>query len=500
MPNPRSVPRLLLALVVLLAALGVGAATADAEYGEVVGSPVVLTGAVSESTLKPHVLGVDPADGSFFVGDEVTEIEGSKELHFYRIQKFSASGVGLGEARVKPKESSLDLSNVALEGVAVDLVEKRLYVLVDREREPEEEEPVFDGGLPAAAVLYAFSTEANGEHKLEPLGGKAEGALAELHPQSEEAKVALLYPHGLAVDPTNHEIVIVGQEDEQTTKGGEPELRAAIQRVHANGSLGARYVDVTNCLDEGNGAGGEAACEEEGAGRETQPFSPIVSPSGKVYVERRGEIWELPPGAEISSKRFETLPKRLLPTEADQELGLEQTFAEFPKAGESIAEEVGGTMSFVPEGAAGEGKIYLTGAVATNAAALVVGYSEPGGVGAATELGWTGGRPKRRAKNAACPRRATTPCWWRAANTKTCSCWTPTKNSGRARRPACRSSSSVPVAPAARTRRRLCPASRSKTARGKKLKSRRYRWEKRRRCRPRSVAATPRRSDGSSRI
>ena len=365
-----------------MAMLGVGATTAGAEYGEV-GSPVVETGKINESSQAPHAFGVDPTDNSFYAGDEV---RGAEE---YRIQKFSSSGTALGEVKFKANENSLLLGSTALEGIAIDPAEKRLYMLVDRKREPEEEgKPVFDPELPAAATLYAFSTEPQAGKLVAATGTKAGGVLAELKPQSETSKVALLDPHGIVVDPTNHDVVIVGQQDESTTKGLENEqLRAAVQRVHSNGSLGARYVDTKNCLD--GGEGGEPACEGgRSVGR--QPFSPIVSPGGKVFVERRGEIWELPP-----TTASETRPKRLLPTELKKELGEEQKLFEVPD-GEAVAEEAGGTMSFAPEGASGEGKIYLTAEIssttATTAGVLVLDYAEPGGTAEAKELGWTGGQ------------------------------------------------------------------------------------------------------------
>jgi hypothetical protein len=382
-----------LALASLLTVLGAFAGTANAEYGEL--SPSIPeAGKVETSSLKPHVFGVEPNGQSYYTGDEVTRTESGKEVHYYRIQKFSWSGQALAEATIKVNERSEVLEKTALEGIAIDQAEKRLYVLVDRERESEEQvgAPTFDPEVPAAGDLYAFSTEVkNSEHKLEQVENVS------LKPQSEEATIPLLDPHGIAVDPANNDVVIVGQQDEQTVKGEEPVLRAALQVVAPNGSLPARYIDTSNCLDGGEDAGEtEPACVE-GSSHETQPFSPIVA-AGKVYVERRGEIWELPAGKELSPKRFETAPKRLLPTEANPEFGPEQTRIEFPGSSETLAEEVGGSMSFVPEGGQGEGRIDLTGAIASNAGVLAVGYSEHGGAPEAKELGWTGGQPTSAAK------------------------------------------------------------------------------------------------------
>ena len=139
--------------------------------------------------------------------------------------------------------------------------------------------------------LYAFSTTA-----LEPATGTDAGLLAgekALGALSEEAGVPLLDPHGIAVDPTTHDVLILGQQDESKKKG-EEEPRAAVQRVHtegaAEGELGPRYVDTENCLDEGEAIEAEPACAE-GSG---QPTSPFVSPGGRVYGMRAGELWEIP--------------------------------------------------------------------------------------------------------------------------------------------------------------------------------------------------------------
>ena len=410
-PSPTSLRRLLPALVGLIVMLTAGAGVARAEFGELSTSPVDLTGKVAESKVKPHAFGVDPTDGSFYVADEVTKIEGAAELHFYRVQKFSSTGQQLAEIQIKVHPNSELLSTEALEGIAVDPAKKRIYLLVDVQREEEEEVPLFDSQTTAAEYLYAFSTEVeNGEHKLEPASGtEAEGLLLKLKGESKTARVALLEPHGLTVDPTNGEVVIAGQMDLQTEASSEPELRAAVQRIQPEGAhgavLGPRYVDVENCLDGAN-ALTEPACGEEG-----QPFSPIVVPGlkgateGKVYVERSGEIWEIPAEkknefVKTPIKQFETSPKRLVPSGADEELGSEQKVVEFPSTREPGARLQGGSMSFVPGSAEGEGKIYLSAGVLTstqpkplsNAGVLVLAYSERGGKPEARELGWTGGQ------------------------------------------------------------------------------------------------------------
>jgi PKD repeat protein len=401
---------------------GTQVVSAYASYGELGGSPIVETGHVSESSQRPHAFGVDPTDDSFYVADEVVQ----GETPLYRVQKFSASGTPLAEIKLKAKEASVDLGNRALEGIAVDPAAKRAYLLVDREREPEEETEVFDPSMAAAGSLYAFSTEVkNGEGKLEPASGtkNEEGLLVELHSESKEPRVALLEPHGIAVDATNGEVVILGQEDMDEEPALEPELRTAFERVRATGTIGQRYLDLENCLDGGVSPAGEAACEVQ-----AQPFSPIVVPGGngasegKLYAERNREIWALPASttefkttvkSKSEAKTFETHPTRVLPTELKEELGSEQALLEYPKAAEGLSEELGDTMVFVPGAASGEGKLYLTAALTTkvekgtvtNAGALVLGYSEHAGAAAITELGWTGGQSESSGEKCALPKK-----------------------------------------------------------------------------------------------
>lgn len=388
-------------LAVLLAMLGAFAAPAGAEYGGL-GAVGALTAGVGGghgeiNPSAPHAFGVDPTDGSFYVGDFV---ESSKE---FRVQKFGPHGEFLAE-NLLPKLASA----IGIEGFAIDPVKKRLYMLVVYERESEPEtEPVFDPGQPAAGAIYEFSTEVE--------AGKLKGQSlfvgpAVLKPQSlseepngvEEAKVALLDPSGIAVDPQTHDLLILGQQDESTSKGeGQEQLRAAVQRVHTEGALarklGPRYVDTGNCLDEGLVSGGEPACAE-GEGR---PFSPIVTPGGKVYAERQGgagEIWEIPATAEAGTefKYIATNPKRLFALGGGEQL---VTFTSL------AAEEEGGSMSFVPGASSGgkiHGKIYLDAEILEdtgptknlNRGGLILDYAEPeaGGAGEAKELGWTGGQ------------------------------------------------------------------------------------------------------------
>jgi len=376
---------LTLALAGVLLLLGARTASAQAEYGEL-GSPIEEVGKVDEQ--GAHAFGIDPTDHSLYIADEVPKTE------TYRVQKFDSSGQLLAEVRFKANANSAVLGKFGLEGIAIDPAAKRVYLL---EVQTASEE--LDPEATAAATLYAFSTEPeNGKlvpaknEKGEPM---KEGVLAKLGPQSTKTKTALLDPHGIAVDPANGDVVILGQEDEQSL-GESPELRTAVQLIQSNGKLSSRYVDLENCLDGANGSGGEPACEEESPGRGAQPFSPIVSQSGKIYVERTGEVWAIPTAAE-------THPKRVFA------LGSGQTLVEFPK-GEVTAEAVGSSMAFAPEGA-DEGRIYLTAGINSSAGVLALAYVEHGETAEAKELGWTGGQSEASAAKCVVPQAGSEGLW-----------------------------------------------------------------------------------------
>ena len=399
------VTRLLLLALAWVLLLGVLAGTASAdEYGGLGPLGTFKAGRngghLEVYPRSHHAFGVAP-DGSSYIAET---LEAGGESYF-RIQKLGSQGEYLAEAKVK-------LAGPAhqLDGVAIDAEEQRLYLLVVNERNPEEETPVFDPEAPVAAALYAFSTEPK-EGELEPAAGTTAGLLAgekTLSSLSEEGGVPLLDPHGIAVDPTTHDVLILGQQDISGKKGFiEPEnLRAAVQRVHTEGptegELGPRYVDEANCLDEGSPSKEEIEESQkpcaEGFG---QPSSPFVSPGGRFYGERlseagSGELWELPAtendseAFESHPKVYETKPRRLFTM--GHEAGIVEPFTE--------EEGAGGALAFEPTGP-GEGKIYLDAEITAeegneneskNHGAVVLDFSENGETPKAREFGWTAGQ------------------------------------------------------------------------------------------------------------
>ena len=289
---------------------------------------------------------------------------------------------------------------------------------------------MFDPEAPVAAGLYAFSTTALEPAAGTPATGKEAGLLTgekALGSLSEEAGVPLLHPHGIAVDPVTHDVLILGQQDVSTKKGsGEQDLRAAVQRVHTEGAnagkLGPRYVDGENCLDEGAVIPSEPACAE-GFGQSSSPF---VSPGGRLYGERSGELWEIPamegaaeafePGSR--PKMYEAKPKRLFTVGRGQGIEGQEIIVE--PASEEEGE--GGALAFVPTGS-DEGKLYLDANIAAeegenrsyNEGAVVLDYSESGGTPVAKD---SAGPPVRTAP----VKTRSASCHWEPHR----SCWAPT--------------------------------------------------------------------------
>jgi PKD repeat protein len=369
MNRSQSVPRCLLtALIsaVLLVCAATGhAATAHAEtYGELAhfGEAGVGRGQfrlTSSPSLGTHAFGVDPTDNSVYVGDEPVKKE-------YRIQKFTASGQYLATT-VNFHPPNRD----GIEGIAVDPVEKRIYVLALEKRS---ETATIDSSMPAAGTLYAFSTEPSGE-ELVPAAGTTAGVLigpSELEAQSDTPEKALLEPKGIAVDPTTHDVIILGEVDQGTQQTG-PEQHVALQRIHSNGTLGARYVDETGYFSESE-----------------RPNSPIVSPGGSVYVAQTDdELAQIP--SNFASTSAPTPFLQFIPK------GLQEPdpVAEFD-AGE-VANE-GGGLSFAPTGPKGEagGTIYAEGHIfnASGGDTFYPGLLTFAGANGA-EVGWTGGQVKK---------------------------------------------------------------------------------------------------------
>jgi PKD repeat protein len=322
-----------------------------------------LTGPPTSTTAGTHALGVDPTDNTVYVGDEPRARE-------YRIQKFTASGQLLASTPLFAPPN-----RDGIEGIAVDSAKKRIYVLALERRS---DTAAIESREPAVGTLYAFSTEQQGE-TLVPASGTNAGVLTSaLESQSDAPEGALLFPKGITVDPTTHEVIVLGEVALGVPKEGEPlQLRVALQRIHLDGTLGARYVDGTDFFS------GEGI-----------PNSPVVTPGGSVYIEQSNDVL-----AQIPSDFASASPPSAFLTFTPKGTGEPDSIAEFD-TGEPTPD--GGAMALAAAGA-GEGTVYAEGHIFD----AVGGKSFYPGVLAfdathGAEIGWTGGQVPKAGSEASC--------------------------------------------------------------------------------------------------
>lgn len=379
MSTLRSVRRLLPAFMLLcLFATGAFSAQAQAStYGEIsrfaLGSKVTLTA-------ETDAFGVNQSDNSVFVGYR------SGETGKYGIEKVAVNagnkGEVLGTVTFKPPKGTKEvLSEDAegMEGIAVDPEKHRIYVLARY----EQEEAI--GSVYVAGAIYAFSTEPQAG-KLVPAEGTVEGLLAgfgTLKADSKEASAPLLSPQGITVDPTTHELIILGEVEKGTFE--HPARHLALQRITEAGAAGKRYVSAKTLSEE--------------ASAKELANSPVVSPSGKVYFQRVESLFEAPSNFESTAP-----PTSIFQFGTFEEGTVFQKLVEFdiPSEGENL----GATLSLVP-GASNEGTFYSTaeispyvvkeGKVAEGVGgpypgALALNYSESGSEVKVSEHGWTAGQ------------------------------------------------------------------------------------------------------------
>ena len=335
MPSFRNVCRSLLPILAGCALTGgIATTTAGASYGELgrFGKAGTKLGEFNMLTPETNAFGVDPTDNSVYVGDK-------KSTNVYRVQKFSVGAKG--EFKFVASVSFKAKNAVDIEGLAVDPVKKRVYALTAYSREGEPIPPA-DEEKEVAGALYAFSTVPTGEklvrdpettvgteknEVLEEEGGVL-ASTATLGSQSEVLGGALLEPSGIALDPTTGDIVLSGLVDEG--EASEPEDRAALWRVHSNGTLGAKWVDQTDFFEE------EA------------PTSPAVTSTGIVYV-LGGALAQA--GTAIPIAQIDRIPAGFKSGEAPTafvsfDANLEEV-VEFPGLPEP---QQGGGMSIGPDG------------------------------------------------------------------------------------------------------------------------------------------------------
>ncbi|HEV2980383.1 MAG TPA: PKD domain-containing protein [Solirubrobacteraceae bacterium] len=345
-------------------------------YGELSRFSVAQSGLVlGEAT---SAFGVDPTDNDIYVGEEVPSSTPPESSGRYRILRFSPTGALLAESpALNPKSKTA----LGIEGIAVDPAQHRVYVLGLLERSEGEKIP--DGGEAAAGTLFALNS-ATLKSEVPGVGKREEeGVLAGPEGLKADGKVAgeaLLNPRGIAVDPTTHEVVMLGEVDTGTLT--QTQRHIALERVSSVGALlASRYVDPAIEL-------------------EPEVHSPVVTAVGDVLAARTTEeneeqIIQFPRGEGPPSVAFE-FPAKLSGPASET-----VSHQELLEAGEYPAKGAG--LALASEGAAG-GVLYSDAEVNEQAfgpsglelkngfaGALAVNVQDAGGTVTTGERGWTGG-------------------------------------------------------------------------------------------------------------
>jgi hypothetical protein len=203
------------------------------------------TGKTPEKFVLPVGFAVDPADpttadhNAVYVLDRTTYAEiGGEEVLEYRLQKLSSKGELLGSVDLPPQHFTSLTQAHPVVFLAVDSSAKRVYALVESIINANEEHK-----LPVVQRLVAWSTEPS-DGKLVPVGGTvdkvtggsliagAESGTSALEPTEENGAETIgedLYaPEGLAVNPSNHDVVIEAQHGAPSETTGGPTILESV--------------------------------------------------------------------------------------------------------------------------------------------------------------------------------------------------------------------------------------------------------------------------------
>jgi hypothetical protein len=259
-PMTAMVAAIVTSLAVAVVCSTAGAATFG-QIGAAWGSP----GSGAGQLFNPSMLGVDPSTGTVYSGEETPD-----EKHF-RIQQFSVGG----EFKAKVELPSIlkegaEEKLLTMHGIAVDPVLHRIYLIegcvIAKPASGCRKPPNITFG---ARRILVFSTEPSGS-ALVP----ASPATLSL-PEGEET---LYEPQAIAVDPSNHDLVILAEDSEEHT---------TLQRISSAGVAGARFVDTGNELRP---IGKEATTIAVGPDGTTYTITGAPSAVGSKFTR----AWRLP--------------------------------------------------------------------------------------------------------------------------------------------------------------------------------------------------------------
>ncbi|HEY2055484.1 MAG TPA: PKD domain-containing protein [Solirubrobacterales bacterium] len=291
-------------LLVGLVVLGASGSSAHAAgYGQI-GEPWGTTGTGVGQLNLATAYGVDPVDGSVYIGDT----QPGEPVPGYRLQKFTSGGTFEASAELpaylKPAEKK---ERVTFRGVAVDHADGLVYLLEQcgvGAAQPPKCKEVGSGGTLFALALRVY--------EVAPSGGKLVPAPTPriLLPTSEGDQI--LKPTSIAVDPVTHGVLVFGSNLTE---------HKMIERIGPTGTVEARFLDSENKLQPGGPAAAAAL---------------VVGPTGTVYTLVGSQ---LAPG----KTRLWELPQNLA------SLGQVPGFAEAAEAEGWINGAITGASLFVPE-------------------------------------------------------------------------------------------------------------------------------------------------------
>ncbi|HVW45852.1 MAG TPA: PKD domain-containing protein, partial [Solirubrobacterales bacterium] len=217
------------------------------------------------------MFGVDPSDGSVYVGDMTEKVGGGEGVReSFRIQKFSANGTFQASVLIPrfydaPGTEEL----VTLFGVAVDPGLHRFYLL-EGAKDPTTNEPY-------GARILVFSTTPEGNKLVPPSGGPTS------LPLPTAGAERILNPTSIAVDPRNHEVEVFGQAFE--TEVPSSSRVSVIQRVTSSGAAGPRFTDTAKKL---------TPALESAKVITVAPNGTTYALTGRATKATRTKAWELP--------------------------------------------------------------------------------------------------------------------------------------------------------------------------------------------------------------
>ena len=212
----------------------------------------------------PGMLGVDSADGTIYTGDLTSD------KNNYRIQQLSPTGEFKASVLI-PRFAGTNIL-VGLHGIAVDPVLDRFYVVESCKVSTGLQTCKATGSLWGGKQIRIYSTTPSGSSLV------AEGTIP-LPAGAEE----IYFPHAIAVDPSNHDLVVFGEDSAKNP---------VVQRFSSAGAAGARFVDSEKKLRPSGAA--SPVDVKDATSIAVAPNGVTYAMTGNTSVAGGTRAWQLP--------------------------------------------------------------------------------------------------------------------------------------------------------------------------------------------------------------